>query len=350
MTIEADQLRGTYLDPSLGRTTLAEFWERFDATALHLRPSTRSLYRSQWRQHIAPVLGAHPLAAITRTDVESFLAFMALNGAQPPTQRATRKLLSRLLAGAVDAGLVGRNVAHGVSTPTVARREMRFLTAIETDRLVEATPERYQALILVAAYGGLRFGELCALRVGRFDALRRRVSIEESIVEVGGKNHAGPTKTSTSRAVKLPGFVAEKLALHLATQPLGSDGLIFTDPQGGPMRRTNFRRRVWLPAVRRAGLEPLRFHDLRHTAAALAIASGAHPKAIQERLGHSTITVTLDRYGHLFPSLDEELAERLDVMARGAAGSRAPSLPPEDRARVIALPVEDREPAADLRS
>ena len=98
----------------------------------------------------------------------------------------------------------------------------------------------------------------------------------------------------------------------------GPAGLVFPAPVGGPMRRSNFRRRAWLPATRRAGLDGLRFHDLRHTGVALAIAQGGHAKAIQERMGHSSVTVTLDRYGHLFEGLDERIAERLDAMWRDA--------------------------------
>jgi len=88
---------------------------------------------------------------------------------------------------------------------------------------------------------------------------------------------------------------------------------VFPAPEGGPLRRTNFRRRFWAPAVERAGISPApTFHHLRHTAAALGIAQGAHPKAIQARLGHASITTTLNLYGHLFTSLDVELAEGLD--------------------------------------
>ncbi|MGH2528263.1 MAG: tyrosine-type recombinase/integrase [Actinomycetota bacterium] len=94
---------------------------------------------------------------------------------------------------------------------------------------------------------------------------------------------------------------------------------IFTSPTGAPLRRRNFGRRVFAPAVERTRPSSVRWHDLRHTAATLAIASGAHPKAIQERLGHSSIQVTLDVYGHPFPSLEETLAERLDEFAREAA-------------------------------
>jgi integrase len=98
--------------------------------------------------------------------------------------------------------------------------------------------------------------------------------------------------------------VTEGLAAHLTAYPAGPDALVFTDPGGGPVRRRNFRDRIFRKAVRRAGLAPLCFHDLRHTAAALAIRAGAHPKAVAERLGQASITTTLNTYGHLFPDLE----------------------------------------------
>lgn len=122
--------------------------------------------------------------------------------------------------------------------------------------------------------------------------------------------YVGPLKTKESRrVVTIPASLADELATLVRTDT----DLVFPTPSGGPLRRTNFRRRFWAPAVERAGISPApTYHHLRHTAAALAIAEGAHPKAIQARLGHASITTTLNLYGHLFPSLDVDLAERLD--------------------------------------
>jgi len=113
--------------------------------------------------------------------------------------------------------------------------------------------------------------------------------------------------------VALPKFLSEELARHISQWPPAADGFLFTAPEGGPVRRTNFRRRTWLPAVEASVGQPLRVHDLRHTHAAILIAQGEHPKVIQLRLGHSSIQVTLDTYGHLFEGLDEAAAERLDA-------------------------------------
>lgn len=138
----------------------------------------------------------------------------------------------------------------------------------------------------------------------------------------------GPTKTGTARRIGLPRFLRARLAEHLAALPADPEAFVFTSPDGGPLRHGNFYRRFFKPAVRSA-LPPekhgLRFHDLRHTAASLVIAAGAHPKAIQEHLGHRDIQTTFNVYGHLLPSAREALAAALDT-AYGSEPARVAEL------------------------
>jgi integrase len=135
----------------------------------------------------------------------------------------------------------------------------------------------------------------------------------------------GPTKNHTTRTVSLPKFLREMLNEHLSSHLPGGDGpdaLVFPGPLGGPLRHNNFYRRHFKKAVKAAlpaDKHGLRFHDLRHTCASLLIAAGAHPKAIQERLGHSSIQITMDRYGHLLPSVDAALVEMLDATHAAAS-------------------------------
>lgn len=225
-----------------------------------------------------------------------------------------------IFATAEEAGILSRSPCRGVKLPPTDQRNPRFLSPEDLAILAEAHPKRYRALILFAGYSGLRFGEVVGLRLERVDFLRSRVTVTDTIVEVAGHLHRGPTKTGRGRLVTLPRFVTEQIAAHLSLYPSSPEELVFKAPEGGPIRRSAFRFRVFLPAIERAGLETLRIHDLRHTAAALAIRAGAHPKAIQERLGHASVATTLNVYGHLFPALDEELAARLDDVARTAAG------------------------------
>jgi integrase len=166
--------------------------------------------------------------------------------------------------------------------------------------------------VKAGAYTGLRAGELVALRVRHLNLLRGRCEVGESATEVDGRLVWGPTKTYARRTVPLPRFLSDQLAAYLAGRPHGPDDLVFTAPQGGPLREQKFVAGIFKPAAARAGFpHRLRFHDLRHTCASLLIAQGASVKAVQAQLGHASATVTLDRCGHLFPDELQRLADRL---------------------------------------
>jgi integrase len=194
---------------------------------------------------------------------------------------------------------------------------MRFLTPSEVARLVLAIDPRYRLLVLVGAYGGLRPGELFALRRERVDPLRGRLEVLDTAVEVRGHHQVGPPKTRAGRrAVPLPRFAADELGAALEGVP--ASWLLFPAPRGGHVRASASRRRTWGPAVRAAGLEPLRLHDLRHTAVAFWIAAGASPTLIEGRAGHTSVVTVLDRYGHLLPSEEDRVTGALHAMARAA--------------------------------
>jgi len=133
----------------------------------------------------------------------------------------------------------------------------------------------------------------------------------------GRRGFKDPKTRATRRTLTLPGVVRDVLGEHLGARPVVGHGLVFTDTAGGPLRRSNFARRDFKPAVAASVGEPCRVHDLRHTHAAWLIANGEHAKTIQARLGHASIKTTLDRYGHLMPGLDEDAADRLDELAAG---------------------------------
>lgn len=176
-------------------------------------------------------------------------------------------------------------------------------------------------MVSLGAYAGLRFGEASALRVDHLRLLERRIEIHQGSSEVNGKLYVGPLKTKESRrVVTIPAFLADELGEHLAEGPV-RPGLPLA------IRRTSaaneLQSSLLAPAVKRAGISPApTLHELRHTAVALAITEGAHPKAFEARLGHASSTTTLNIYGHLFPSLDVELAERLGDVRADALAAR----------------------------
>jgi integrase len=208
--------------------------------------------------------------------------------------------------------------------------EMRVATVTQVAALAEAIHHRFRALVLVAAYAGLRWGELVGLRVKRVDLLHGRITVAEQATEIDGHFTWGPPKTEAGRrTVTLPAVAAEALAEHLATysQP-GPEGLVFTSTEGGLLRRSNFKRRVWRPAIRAAGVAGLRFHDLRHTSATLSIAAGASTRELMARMGHSSSAAAL-RYQHVMAGRDAAIAAALDelIEAASALAERPPSVP-----------------------
>ena len=191
--------------------------------------------------------------------------------------------------------------------------------------IANAISARHRVLILTAANTGLRFGELAGLRIKRLDLLKRTVTVTEQLTEVRGRAEYSEPKHGSRRTLTLPRFLCDELALHLASYP-PVEGHVFTMSEGGPLRYSNFRRRVWLPAVEATGFTDFTFHSLRHSHAAVLIALGEHPKVISSRLGHSSISVTMDTYGHLFDGLDARAADRLDeAYSRPSAPISRPS-------------------------
>ena len=165
---------------------------------------------------------------------------------------------------------------------------MRFLNPAEIAALADTINPRYRALVLTAAYTGLRAGECAGLKLTRLNLLRRQLTVAETLSDVRGHLRFSPPKTNAARrTVTLPASLCDELARHIGEYP--TEDLVFTAAEGGPIRWSNFRRRSWQPATEAVGLDGLRFHDLRHTHAALLIAAGEHPKVIQARLGHASI-------------------------------------------------------------
>ena len=326
-----DGLRGQWASPALGRRRLADWDAEWWATTTDLAPTTR--VRDEWllRGHILPAFGSTALADIGQLDIRSWVAELSASGLAPNTVHKAYQVLSKALAAAVDAGLLAITPCRNVPLPKVQQQEMRFLSPAEVAHLAAAINPRYRALVLVGGYGGLRIGEMAGLRRSRVDVLRSRLDVVEKIVEVRGELLVGGPKTRAGRRqVPLPRPVTGELVTHLerfvAPEP---DALVFAGPDGGALRARQWRARHWAPAIKDAGVAPLRPHDLRHTAVALWIAQGASPKQIATWAGHTSVSVVLDRYGHLFPGHEASVMERLE------AGYTAPSTPARGELRVL---------------
>jgi integrase len=327
----ASIVTGAYVDPA-GAKTLFDAWATrvFDST-VDLRPSTRARDASYYNNHVKPTFDKKRLGAIDHLTVREWIAELSATGLAPATVQKCHQVLAKIMRAAVDAGLIASSPCERQPLPKVEREEMRFLNPEQVALLAGAIDERYRSLVLVGAYGGLRAGELFGLRRGRVDLLRGRIEVAETLVEVHGHHHSGPPKTRAGRrSVPLPRFVVDVLTAHVAGLEPGD--LVFPAPEGGPVRASLFRRRFWYPACVAAGFGELvkdeetgtkhyvglRLHDLRHSAVALWIAAGASGKEVALRAGHTSVSVVLDRYGHLLPGTEERVNDALDAMARDA--------------------------------
>ncbi|MEA2003098.1 MAG: tyrosine-type recombinase/integrase [Actinomycetota bacterium] len=313
-TVEAHKLAGTYIDPHAGRIRLGDFAEQATAGWVNRRDSTKARDQSYLRSLVLPVFADMPIGAISVFDVQEWVSDLDADGYAPATIRKAHQLLGRILNDAVNGGLIARTPCRDITLPKIENTEKRFLSPTEITRLADTIDPRYRALVITAAYTGCRIGELIALDTGRYQPDKRIIRIERSLAEVRGHLRFGQPKTAAARrAVTLPTWLPQVIDQHLADHRPGPDGLIFTAPEGGPIRRNTFRSRFWLPAVAGSVGQPMRFHDLRHSHVALLIAEGAHPAVIASRLGHTSVKTVLDVYGHRYEGLDRNAADTLEA-------------------------------------
>lgn len=243
---------------------------------MHLKPKTRAGYESILAAHVRPRLGSVAISRLDTIAVRGFVSDLSGAGLGAGTVRNAYNVLQSICSTAVDAGAIKVSPCRAVKLPRPERDEMVFLTAEQVDELDRALREPAGTLVVFAAYTGLRADEIGAPRMSRLDLLRGTVDVVESYAEVHGALTLGPTKTYERRTVRMPRFLCDRLGEHLArTGRSDARELVFTDTAGGPLRHSNFYRRTFRPAVLATGLpERLRFHDLRHTCAALLIAQG----------------------------------------------------------------------------
>lgn len=349
---------GGYIAAKSGATPLsavADAWrETWDAKPLS--PRTQLGYASLLENHILPRWGDVKVSAIDAKSIQSWINGLA-KSRHPETTHHAYTVLRQVLKTAVAHRLIAVNPCSpdAITLPSkraaAATHEQLALTASELRKLIDATPEPYKLAVKVAGLCGLRAGELWGLRRADVDPLHAKLTVRYAIKDLNGVLIAGATKTHQSRSLTIPAPLIADLERALANpgvkiRPVSrkpspaktggypcikngelgwtddaQDGarLLFTTPGGSPIQHSNFAARIYRPTV--VGLWPaghrlhgLRFHDLRHTAASLAIAATGNLGIVQKRLGHSSITTTFDRYHHLLPDADKSLADALGAM------------------------------------
>jgi integrase len=307
--VRTDMRRGAYLDPQAGQMKVAPWSEKWIAAQGHLKPSTRTRYKGLLKVQILPKWGGCSLQDVDFLEVQGWVSDLTSSGLSGSTVRQAHRVFSLLMETAVRSKRLSSNPAIGVKLPRAGKPEKTFLTHEQVTALADAAGE-WRTVILVLAFCGLRWGELAALRVGRVDTMRRRISVAESVTEPDGKLVWGDPKNHQRRSVPIPKFLVDELDVLKAGK--GPKDLMFTGAHGGVLRNGNFRRDIFNAAAVKAGLDGLTPHELRHTAASLAISSGANVKAVQRMLGHASAAMTLDVYAGLFDDDLDGLADRMD--------------------------------------
>lgn len=304
--------RGDYVDPAASRSTVSALGAGWLANQTHLKPSAYRPVEIAWRVHVQPHWGARRIGEIRHSDVQAWLTRFGADRSATTVLRAYG-VLAAILDVAVRDRRISSNPARGVKLPRKGKKKRAYLTSAQVE-LLAAESGKHATLVYTLAYTGLRWGEATGLTVSSLDTLRRRILVQENAVNVGGRIVVGTPKTHEARSVPYPQFLAEPLAR--ACEGKTRERLVFGNGTAhllGPHSVTGW----FVAAVQRAQkLDPsfptITPHDLRHTAASLAISAGANPKAVQRMLGHASAAMTLDTYADLFEDDLDDVSSRLD--------------------------------------
>lgn len=323
-TIEVAKHRGDFIDPAAGHLRVGVFGPDWISAQSHLKASTFKALESTWRTWVEPRWGRVPLDEVRFRDVQSWVADISQERSATTVGRAYGALAG-LLDAAVRDRRIHLNPARGVKLPRKSKKRRVYLSHAQVQQLAVESKAR-ATLVYFLAYTGVRWGEAAGVQVKDIDFERRRVSIVDNAVDVGGTIVVGTPKTHRIRTVPFPAFLDESLRAQVAT--LRRDDLVFGGGLEGHLRLPHSVRGWFEAAVQRVQRKDPDFprltpHDLRHTAASLAVASGANVKAVQRMLGHASAAMTLDVYADLFEEDLDRVGEALDV-ARRTAVSAAP--------------------------
>lgn len=312
-----------YVEPV--KITVADYLRRWlrDYAKISVRTRTYESYSEVVNKHLVSEIGHLELAKLQPLHLQKLYADKLSTGLSARTVRYIHAILHRALGQAVRWQILHRSVADAVELPRVERKEMQTLDLEGVAKLLNAAAEdRLYALYLMAVTTGMRQGELLGLRWQDVDLAAGTVMIRQTLQWLDdGPVFQEPKTPKSRRVVQISAEVISALGRHKEYQAKEKEffqdeyrdlDLVFSQRKGGPINKNNLLNRSFKPLLKRAGLPAIRFHDLRHTSATLALGAGIHPKIVQERLGHATIAMTLDTYSHVMPTLQKEAAQALE--------------------------------------
>jgi len=322
--------KGTFSKP--GKTTFAEYlndWLR-DYCKPSLSPRTLQLYSYICRVHVIPLLGRIPLVELKPQQLQKFYSEKLSSGLSARTVQICHVVIHKALKNAVRINLLSRNIADAVDKPKIQRPEMHPMSENDLNRFLDAARQSdYHALFYTYLFTGLRRSELLAVRWCDVDMLGMQISVSRTMQYLNGvKNHVTfkePKSKKSRRLIALsPSTVSilkehrkaqERMRDSLGLPPIMESDLVFSHWDGRPLLPDSITH-AWVKLVRKCGLKGIRLHDARHTHATIMLKQGVHPKVVQERLGHSTISTTLDTYSHVAPGLQEAAARGFDEILK----------------------------------
>ncbi|MDC0763515.1 tyrosine-type recombinase/integrase [Brevibacillus sp. AG] len=322
--------KGEYIEPS--KKMFQDYLNEWIKTKRNLGEQTLELYESYLRTHIIPILGQIPILKLTAHDIEMFLNSLHDKGLSASTVKRIFSVVNASLNSAELKGIVAKNVANRVEKPQASSRRQLVVWEPEfVSDFLEKTryASRYWIAVYLAVMTGMRQGEILGLRWSDIDFENRNLTIQQTVNRHREIKDGAKTKKSV-RSVALSPETIEVLKEHrkLIVQErveLGpeyqNNDLVVCTQFGGPTTQRAIQK-VWPSFLKKTGAPKITFHDLRHTHASLLIKQGVHIKVISERLGHSSITITMDKYGHLMPNMQAEAADGLDSLLKTKAGQK----------------------------
>jgi len=298
----------------------------------HVETSTLAAYRSYLDKHFLPTFGAVAMGKILPSHVQRWVTTATETGLSAASVRKYHTMLSSIFERALRDRVVTFNPCEHTELPKVVKKKARTLTPAEYDAILAALPEQHRLMVETAINTGLRWGELIALKPRHLDLIKRKLTVEETVVEVSIKN--SPTgqrmltkpypKDNEPRTLGLPVDLVARLGDWITSRELEPSDLLFATRDGTPISRNTFRTRIWRPAIKASGVDfDVRVHDLRHAHASWLLAGGSDLKSVMDRMGHAQITTT-QKYLHALPDAD---AKNLDALDRNRGRSPQPPAP-----------------------
>lgn len=326
-------LAGSYQAPV--RLTMAAYaasW--FERMGHDWATSTAYTRRNQWRKYLAPVFGQLQISAVTRAHCQRFVDGLVTSGLKPHTVRGIHALLSKMLRHAEQDGIIPRNPSTGLRLPRTTREHHATWSAAEVQRFLAGTvahPDH--ALYYILLTTGVRIGEAIALSWRAVDLDRGTVTISDTLrrtstsrfdIAPGTKTHRGRTLPLTPGCLRALHVHRERQVHQRRAAPSWDiRNLVFTNDQGGPLDQVVLRRRLDV-AIRDHGLPRLTPHGFRHTCATMLLVEGVHPRIVQDLLGHTTVALTMERYSHVSPGLQQSAADRLAMLVESGDWTTTP--------------------------